>query len=234
MLRGDLIAIVAGRFDLEPEAVTLARGAFRTVDGDELLTTLEEVASRAAEEGQTFEATYRYVAPQTYPVPDHVEPVPDTPPEETRLHFAYSFGAQAAVVLVNEETNEIEVLKVIAAHDVGTPVNPQGILGQIEGGIVMGMGYGLSESYRLEEGRPVTDHYAKLGLLKAEHTPEMVAIGVRNPHPEGPFGAKGMGELPMSPTAAAIANAVADALGVRVYRLPLTPEELGEARSRES
>lgn len=234
MLRGELLESVAERFDLEPETVTLVRGAFRTVDGDELLTTLEEVASRAAEEGQTFEAAYRYVAPQTYPVPDHVEPVPDTPPEETRLHFAYSFGAQAAVVLVNEETNEIEVLRVIAAHDVGTPVNPQGILGQIEGGIVMGMGYGLSESYRLEEGRPVTDRYAKLGLLKAEQTPEMVAIGVRNPHPEGPFGAKGMGELPMSPTAAAIANAVADALGVRVYRLPLTPREIGEARSREA
>ena len=88
------------------------------------------------------------------------------------------------------------------------------------------MGYGLSEEFRLEGGRPITDRYGKLGLLRITHTPEMVAISVSDAHPAGPYGAKGMGELPMSPTAGAIANAVYDAVGARVCSLPITPEKI--------
>ena len=131
---------------------------------------------------------------------------------------------------VDEETNEVEVLKVISASDVGEPINPQGVKGQIEGGIVMGLGYGLSEEFRLEAGRPITDRYAKLGLPGVADMPEMVAISVSDAHPAGPYGAKGMGELPMSPTAAAIANAIYDAVGARVYSLPVTPEKIAAAR----
>jgi len=229
-LRADLCAAVAEKFDLPADQVGLTNGVFRLVDGGEALSTLEELASRAATEGQTFEREYFYVAPQTYPVPDHVDPAPGQHPDETRLHFAYSFAAQAAIVAVDEETNQVEVLKVISASDVGEPINPQGIKGQIEGGILMGLGYGLSEEFRLEAGRPVTDRYARLGLPSVADMPEMVAISVSDPHPAGPYGAKGMGELPMSPTAAAIANAVYDAVGVRVCSLPITPEKIAAAR----
>ncbi|HEY80396.1 MAG TPA: molybdopterin-dependent oxidoreductase [Caldilineae bacterium] len=229
-LRADLCAAVAEKIGVPANQVKLAKGVFRLTDGDEALTTLEELAAWAAAEGKTFEREYFYVAPQTYPVPDHVDPVPARDPDETRLHFAYSFGTQAAIVAVDEETHQVEVLKVIAAHDVGEPINPQGIVGQIEGGILMGIGYALSEEFRLEAGRPVTDRYAKLGLPGVARMPEMVALSVSDPHPEGPYGAKGMGELPMSPTAAAIANAIYDAVGARVCSLPITPEKIAAAR----
>jgi aldehyde oxidoreductase len=231
-LRAELCAAVARAFDLPPEAVTLANGAFYLADGRERLRTLDEFAAEAAAEGQTFEHEAFYVAPRTYPVPEHADPapVPGQNPDETSLHFAYSFAAQAAIVAVDEGTNEVELLKVISASDVGEPINPQGIRGQIEGGIVMGMGYGLSEEFRLEAGRPVTERFARLGLPTIGQVPEMVAISVSNPHPEGPYGAKGMGELPMSPTAAAIANAVYAAVGARVRSLPITPAKIAAAR----
>ena len=225
-LRADLCAAVAKDLGLPASEVELTNGVFHLVDGGESLRTLEELAAR----GKSFEREVFYVAPQTYPVPDHIAPapVPGQNPDETRLHFAYSFAAQAAIVAVDEKTNEVEVLKVISASDVGEPINPQGVKGQIEGGILMGMGYGLSEEFRLEGGRPITDRYGKLGLLRITHTPEMVAISVSDAHPAGPYGAKGMGELPMSPTAGAIANAVYDAVGARVCSLPITPGKIAD------
>jgi CO/xanthine dehydrogenase Mo-binding subunit len=212
--------------------VTLSGGAFYLEDESERLRLLDEVAAQAAAAGRTFEQETFYVAPQTYPVPDYVdsEPRPGQDPEETQLHFAYCFGAQAVIVAVEVETDKVEVLKVISASDVGEPINPQGIKGQIEGGIVMGMGYGLSEEFRLEAGRPMTVSYGRLGLPRITDTPEMVSISISNAHPKGPYGAKGMGELPMSPTAAAIANAIYDATGVRVRSLPITPVKIAAAR----
>lgn len=224
-LKADLCRAAAARFDLPVERIDLVNGFFM-LDGEEKLMTLQELA-QAGE--NRFQSDYYYVAPQTYPVPGHVSATPDREPEGTQLHFAYSFGAQAVIVAIDDK-DRVEVLKVIAASDVGEPINPQGILGQIEGGIVMGMGYGLSEEFRLEAGRPVTDRFAKLGLQRIDQTPEMVAISISNPHPQGPYGAKGMGELPMSPTAAAIAGAIEDATGVRVTSLPITPAKIAAAR----
>ena len=224
-LRAELCAAAAEKSGLSADEVELTNGAFYVIDEGELLQTLDEFAGTT---NKTFEQESFYTAPQTYPVPEHVDAVPDPDknPDETRLHFAYSFAAQAVIVAVDDKTNDIQILKVISASDVGEPINPQGIRGQIEGGILMGMGYGLSEEFRLEKGRPVTDRYSKLGLLRTTHTPEMVAISVSDEHPAGPYGAKGMGELPMSPTAAAIANAVYDAVGIRVYSLPITKEKI--------
>lgn len=231
-LRADLCAAVAEEFVLPVDEILLTHGEFCTTDDSKICITLADLAAKAAAEGKTFEQIYVYDAPQTYPVPEHIasQPVPGQDPDETRLHFAYSFGAQAAIVAVDEETGQVEVLKVISASDVGEPINPQGVRGQIEGGIVMGMGYGLSEEFRVKAGRPVTDRYAKLGLIKITQAPEMEAISVSDTHPEGPYGAKGMGELPLSPTAPAIANAIYDAVGVRVCSLPLTPQKIIAAR----
>jgi CO/xanthine dehydrogenase Mo-binding subunit len=228
-LRDDLCTAVATERALPPDQVILAEGVFRLAGNGEVLTTLEQLAALAAERGHTFEREHFYVAPQTYGVPDRIGAQPAQNIDETRLHFAYSFGAQAAIVAVDEATNEVEVIKVIAAHDVGEPINPQGIVGQIEGGIVMGIGYALSEEFRLQDGLPLTDRYGKLGVPGIGRMPEMVALYVSDPHPEGPYGAKGMGELPMSPTAAAIANAIANAIGARVCSLPITAEKIAAA-----
>ena len=224
-LKEDLCAAVAAEFDVEAGRVGLAGGRF-VLDRQEMLTTLTELAGRRAAE---FCRRHEYVAPQTYPVPEHGDEFAGREPAETALHFAYSFAAQGVVVAVDEK-NRVEVLRVVAASDVGRPINPQGILGQVEGGIVMGMGYGLSEEFRLEGGRPVTDRFGKLGLPRIAQMPEMISITVTDPHPDGPYGAKGMGELPLSPTAAAIANAIYDAVGVRVTSLPITPAKIEAAR----
>ncbi len=217
-LRADLCAAIAEEAGVDAERVTLRNGLFVLDDG-RVLSDLDALATQ----GRTFAHEVFYTAPQTYPIPEHVAavPAPDQDPAETRLHFAYSFAAQAVVVAVDEARGKVRVLRVIAASDVGEAINPQGVRGQIEGGIVMGLGYGLSEEFRLEKGRPLTDRYGKLGLPRIGDMPEMVSISVSDPHPEGPYGAKGMGELPLSPTAAAIANAVYDAVGLRLYRLPI-------------
>ena len=145
--------------------------------------------------------------------------------------FTAEANRENMIILQIERAKAVEDIdELLSVPGVGEPINPQGIKGQIEGGIVMGMGYGLSEEFRLEAGRPVTVSYGRLGLPRITDTPEMVSISISNAHPEGPYGAKGMGELPMSPAAAAIANAVYDATGVRVQSLPITPEKIAAAR----
>jgi aldehyde oxidoreductase len=218
-LKDQLLEAAAKVVALDPAEIDLVNGVVvRGDDGSELLTLSQLTKTTGKMESEAV-----YIAPQTFPVPDLISssPNPDQDPEQTQLHFAYSFAAQAAVVAVDKKSGEIEVLKVISASDVGEPINPQGVIGQIEGGIVMGLGYALSEEFRLKEGRPVTDKYGKLGLLRAGQIPEMVSISVSDSHPAGPFGAKGMGELPMSPTAAAVANGIFDAVGIRVFDLPI-------------
>lgn len=191
------------------------------------LLDLAGLAARLAEEGRTLEAEGRYAADGTRAYKD----VPAGPydPAEHRLHVAYCFGTQAAVVEVDEATGEVEVLRVIAAHDAGTVINPQAVEGQIEGGVMMGLGYALSEAFIMRQGQIVTDTLRKLGVPGIERLPEIWAIPVEDPHPEGPLGAKGMGELPTSATAPAIVNAIYDAVGVRIRELPATPARVREA-----
>ncbi len=223
-LREQLWSHVAEVCGVPVERLALHDGTFTDGAGGPALLSLAELAA-----GQRpFVAEAHYAAPHTRPKPDRAE---DAPPDY-RLHFAYCYAAQAAIVEVDERSGETRVLKIIAAHDVGRAINPQAVEGQIEGGVVMGMGYGLSEAFRLEEGRIVTDTLRQLGLPKATDTPVIVPILVEDPHPEGPYGAKGMGELPASATAPAIANAIYDAVGARITALPATRERVLAALKR--
>jgi len=133
---------------------------------------------------------------------------------------------------VDEVTGEVEVLKVVAAHDAGRVINPQGVRGQLEGGIVMGIGYALSEGLVLENGRIVNDNLLKLRVPGVGLTPEMDPVIIEKLDPGGPFGAKGMGELAMNPTAPAIINAIRDAVGVYVNDLPADKERVAAAIRR--
>jgi CO/xanthine dehydrogenase Mo-binding subunit len=142
------------------------------------------------------------------------------------VHFAYDFGAQAAVVAVNSTTGAVRVLRIIAAHDVGKSILPRNVTGQIEGGVIQGVGYATSEAYVLENGIPKTTKYKDLGLLRFRDLPEIVPITVEDPHPKGPYGAKGMGELVITPTAPAIVNAIHNAVGIWVNSLPVTKEKV--------
>jgi CO/xanthine dehydrogenase Mo-binding subunit/aerobic-type carbon monoxide dehydrogenase small subunit (CoxS/CutS family) len=181
--------------------------------------------------GQGVEAriSYRFDPPVCYPLPKCADHEPGVDLERYRVHFAYSFGTQAAIVEVDEQTGAVRVLKVIAAHEVGTAINPQGVQNQIEGCVVMGLGYGLMEEFRMSRGQVVTDTLKKLNLPSSSDVPEIEVHIVEDPQPGGPFGAKGLGELPVNPVAPAIINAIYDAVGVRMTELPVTPERLLKA-----
>jgi CO/xanthine dehydrogenase Mo-binding subunit len=139
---------------------------------------------------------------------------------------AYVFGCQVAEVEVDTLTGEVQVLGIWAAHDVGRAVNPRGVEGQIEGGIVQALGQGLMEDYRVENGRTTTPNLAKYILPTALDVPQVTSIILEEPDRIGPLGVKGIGEPAMVPTIPAIMNAIYDAVGVRITDLPATPERV--------
>ncbi|MCZ7575122.1 MAG: molybdopterin-dependent oxidoreductase [Ardenticatenaceae bacterium] len=145
------------------------------------------------------------------------------------ISAAYSFGAHAAEVEVDLETGEVRVVRIVAAHDVGRALNPMYVEGQIEGGIHMGLGYALLEELQLREGKVLNPQFLDYRLATALDMPQIEPVIVETIDPEGPFGAKGVGEMGITPVAPAIANAIHDAVRVRLRQLPMTPERVLEA-----
>jgi xanthine dehydrogenase molybdenum-binding subunit len=139
---------------------------------------------------------------------------------------AYTFAGQAVEVEVDMETGQVQVINASVAHDIGKIINPMGLEGQIEGGVVMGLGYALYEENEIEDGRVINPNYADYHLPTSLDSPPVQLRMVETDDPEGPFGAKGIGECPAIALAPAIANAIYDAIGVRVYSLPITPEKV--------
>jgi CO/xanthine dehydrogenase Mo-binding subunit len=139
---------------------------------------------------------------------------------------AYVFGTQVAEVEVDTITGEVQVLGIWAAHDVGRVVNPRGVEGQIEGGIVQALGQALMEDYQLKDGHTTTPGFAKYILPTSLDVPHVTSIIIEDPDPIGPLGVKGIGEPAMVPTIPAIMNAIYDAVGVRIQHLPATPEKV--------
>lgn len=131
-------------------------------------------------------------------------------------HYSYSYATQ--VVILDEDG---QVKKVIAAHDAGKIFNPTLFEGQLEGSIHMGLGYAISEDLPLQDGRPKSTMLRQCGILRAKDMPEMEVIGVEVPDPYGPYGAKGVGEIGLVPTAGAVANALYQFDGVRRRKLPM-------------
>ena len=142
------------------------------------------------------------------------------------ISMTYAFGTQAALVEVDIETGKVEVQKIVAVHDAGRILNPNGAEGQIQGGVVMSLGYSLVEQLVIDEGMVLNPSFADYKLVTSIDVPEIQVFFVGVPDPSGPFGAKGLGEHGCIPTAAAIANAVYDATGVRLKELPLTPDKV--------
>jgi CO/xanthine dehydrogenase Mo-binding subunit len=132
-------------------------------------------------------------------------------------------------VEVDETTGQVRVLTIISANDVGKALNPPAIKAQIYGGVVMGVGFALSEEYKMEQGVNLTDTYGKCGIPTADQVPEIIPIIVEVPHPDGPQGVKGFAEAPFLATAPAIMNAIYDAVGVRINSLPARPDKVLKA-----
>ena len=141
---------------------------------------------------------------------------PGSDAEKIITHYSYGYAAQLVVL---DDQGEIE--KVYAAHDAGKIMNPMLYEGQIEGAVHMGLGYALTEDLPMQNGMPVSLKLSDCGVLKAEETPEIVVIGVEERDPVGPYGAKGIGEIGLVPTAAAVANALFQFDGIRRKKLPM-------------
>lgn len=138
--------------------------------------------------------------------------------------------AHFAEVEVDIETGKVSVIKMVAAHDVGKAIHPIIVEGQLEGGLAMGIGYALSEEIKYDsKGKQLNDGFHKYMLPTAMDIPELKAIIVEANDPTGPFGAKGVGETGLIATAAALANAVYDAIGIRFFEIPLTEERVYKA-----
>ena len=142
---------------------------------------------------------------------------------------SYGFESQIAEVEVNKDTGEVKLLELWDAHDIGKAINPQSVEAQIEGSLAMGIGYTFYEDLKFKNGRVLNANFAGYRVPRSIGIPKMNTILVETNDPEGPFGAKGMGEASLLPTSAAIANAVEDAIGVRIKELPITPDKIIKA-----
>lgn len=138
----------------------------------------------------------------------------------------YTFGAHGVKVKVDTETGQVEVLDYVAAHDVGRAINPMLLEGQVYGGVLMGIGYALKEQVILDKGKNMNPNFRDYKVLTAKDAVKIQAPIRESVDEYGPFGAKGIGEPGCVPTAPAIANAVYDAVGIRITDLPITPERV--------
>jgi CO/xanthine dehydrogenase Mo-binding subunit len=145
------------------------------------------------------------------------------------------YGAQAVEVEVDRETGKVNILKFVTAHDVGQVINPMNCEQQMEGALAMGIGNALLETVEIHKGKIFNPSLESYKIPTSMDLPRDIrTLFVEKPHPEGPFGAKGMAEPAIAPTAAAIANAVFCATGVRIKDSPLTPDKVLRALEKQS
>jgi CO/xanthine dehydrogenase Mo-binding subunit len=219
-LRAPLLRVAASMLGADADTLEMDDDAVVTRDGRTLPIT--DVLRECARVGVARSHLGIYHAPAG-------EPVDLAKGSAGKVFPDYTFGAHAAEVEVDTETGVIRVLRYAAAHDVGRAINPQSVEGQIQGGAVQGLGYGLMEEVVLEQGVNLTTSFATYLIPTAADVPDVRAVVVESGEGLGPFNARGIGEPPIGPPAAAIANAIEDATGARVTRLPITAERVASA-----
>lgn len=209
----------AGLFlTLDPAKLSYESGQVVLPNGSRIAAG--EFASRAAEQGFAIEAGGSF----TFPYPEATTPqhLPIGMP-----HVKYVFAAQVARVEIDPELGTVEVKDIVAIHDLGRVINRLTAEGQIEGGVAMGIGYALYEEMPLKANGQWVDSFAEYLLPTSMDMPAHLEVQMLEyPEADGPYGAKGLAEICVVPTAPAIANAVYNAVGVRVHSLPITPEKV--------
>ncbi|HKP88034.1 MAG TPA: xanthine dehydrogenase family protein molybdopterin-binding subunit [Blastocatellia bacterium] len=215
-----LLRFVAERYG-EPEAVIVAG---RFVAGDKQLAGFEEMAREYIEQHGELRAYAVYASPPGIEWDDETYSGDAYP--------VYSWGADVAEIEVDMDTYEVTVRKITAAQDIGRAIHPLLAAGQIEGGTLQAVGYGLLEELVWDKGRIVNNRLTNYIIPTSLDAPDMETIIVEKEYPHGPFGAKGVGELPMDGAAPAIAAAVFNATGALVTEIPITPERLQAAMER--
>ncbi len=223
-VRESLLERASKHFEEPPDGLDLAEGRVFVKDDPEQSLPLSELAAMCAAGGLPLANLYLFKAPFTSTLdPEGLQG--DVFPD-------FTFGAHAVEVAVDTETGEITLLKSVGCHDVGRAINPAAVVGQIQGGSAQGLGYALMEEVIVEEGIIRTPSLAEYLIPTAMDLPVTQAIILESGSGVGPFGAKGIGEPSLTPAAPAVANAVADALGVRIPDLPLTPDKVLAALDR--
>src|SRR5712691_11882910 len=218
-MRGQIFAAVAKKFGCDAAILDARDDFIFSVDDSRLRLRFDEAAVAAID----FHGAL--VAKGTY-----------APPEDARggkfkgagvgPSPSYSYSAQVAEVSVDTETGRVHVHRIIAAHDCGKALNPMTVEGQIEGSVYMGLGQALQEEMVWNKGRLMNPTLLEYRIPSTLETPEIESIIVESIDPEGPFGAKEAGEGSLAATIPAIANAIYDAVGVRINTLPITPEKI--------
>lgn len=211
-LRDALTRSASEMMDVPPENIRYEEGLLR-YNGHSV--EVGQVVKWMKANGLAPRAHHEYWAPKTQPLGTGGD-----------MHFAFSYATQAALVEVDLDTGEVEVLKVLSSTDIGRAINPLMLQGQIEGGIVMAMGNCLTESFIMENGVPWTRLLARYKMPSIKHTPEIVSRLVEHRSSDGPYGAKGVGEIPSINTSPAITNAIYNAVGVRIYSIPVDQDAL--------
>jgi len=202
------------------EVRKIADGAAFNVHRPERRMTLKEIARVGKKRGFSLEAMGVYKPPT---MPENTQTG-----QSMRAFVTYLFGSHVCQLLVDTETGEVKIERYIACHDVGKAINPDQVIGQIQGGVAQGICWGLWEEVTFKEGRMANNQLTNYIIPTASDLPHIRVVFLEaGGNPFGPGGAKGIGELPMDGPAPAVLNALRDALGpLRLDELPMTPERI--------
>ncbi|WP_413876000.1 xanthine dehydrogenase family protein molybdopterin-binding subunit [Albidovulum sp.] len=220
-VRDRLAGVAAELFGVEPAQVAMEYNRVFVADDPDRNMGIADLVKVCASRGVHRSELAIFRAPFT--------DVLDPETGQGQAHPDYAYGAHAIEVAVDTETGEVTVLKSIAAHDVGQCINRAAVDGQIHGGTQNGLGYALSEEMLYKEGRLVTPSFSEYLTPTSMDMPNVETIILESRSGLGPFGSKGIGEPSMTPVAPAVANAIADAIGVRIFEMPITPERVWRA-----
>ncbi len=211
-LREALSQSAAEMMDVPPADIRYEEGLLR-FNGHSV--DLGEVVGFMKANGLSARTKHEYWAPKTQPLGEGGD-----------MHFAFSYATQAALVEVDLDTGEVHVHKIVASTDIGRAINPLMLQGQIEGAIVMALGNCLTESFIMEDGVPWSRLLSRYKMPGIKHAPEIISRLVEDRASTGPYGAKGVGEIPSINTSPAITNAIYNAVGVRVFSIPVDQDAL--------
>lgn len=218
IIREQILGVASQMMDLHTNMLAIADGKIYYTSNPERFVLFKDAAREAIRTNKGVPLSYHYVH----------EPATEGANAKGYGDYSsgYSFGAQAVEVEVDTRTGVCTVLRVVAAHDVGRIINPNGIIGQINGGVAQGIGWALYENQLFDKGVPLMDGLHKYTVMTIRDMPPVKSFLVETNNPGGPYGAKGIGEPTLIPTGPAICNAINAACGVRVRSLPVTPEKV--------
>ena len=211
-LKAKLVKTAAKTLDVAPQDCRYESGC--VLYGEQRIDLLTLAKQSSHKTQARFRATTGALDPQT---------------GQGDAYWPYAYGAQGVELSVHVESGKVRLDRIIAAQDVGRALNPQMVDGQVRGAVAMGLGLALFEDYRVEDGIPLDRNFDTYRIPLATDLPPMEVFIVEEEEPTGPYGAKGVGEPPIVPTAPAIANAIAMATGHRFRSLPIRPETIRAA-----